>query len=54
MRLDDIILQSVQQWKCGVLFDGVQDMTQATVGQLDKGMIRILKCLLLFSLVLPG
>lgn len=55
MRLDSIILQSVQQWKCGVLFDGVQEMTLAGVGQLDEGMIKILKCLLLlFSLVLPG
>lgn len=35
MRLDSIILQSVQQWKCEVLCDGVQDMRQAGVELLD-------------------
>lgn len=54
MRLDSIILQSVQQLKCGVLYDDVQEMRNAGIEQLDQGMMKISKCILFFILVPPG
>lgn len=35
MRLGSIILQSVQQLECGVLYDDVQEMRKAGAEQLD-------------------
>lgn len=37
MRLDSIILQSVQQLKCGVLYNDVQERRKPGVEQLDEG-----------------
>lgn len=41
MRLDSIILQSLQQLKCGMLCDDVEEMRKAGIEQLDEGMISI-------------
>lgn len=51
MRLDSLILQLVQQLKCGVLCDDVQEMRKVGREQLDQGVIKTSKSVLLFILV---